>query len=65
MNKLEEKFYNAVNIRPDEAKQCAKITEQECIGFAEWLDGRHSASFERIDYKNLYQLYLKSKENGK
>lgn len=81
MNKLEEKFKEATkqyyeNYDVDAYyKQCAEITEQECIGFAEWKDKNYF--FSDVDFSfilngekckektlpELFQLYLKSKEN--
>lgn len=57
-------------------KKLAELTEQECIGFAEWVDGNFSMDNDKIWYsinlanieshygltsKELFQLYLKTK----
>lgn len=72
MSKLEEKFketlYSFFEYTNNEecAKQCAEITEQECIDFNEWLEYQHSlGNINTISktYKELFKLYQKSKEN--
>jgi len=65
------------NLAIDAAKQCVEITEQECIGFAEWINiESYICSTNELWYQmsdgitddgittqTLFQLYLKSKEN--
>jgi len=84
MNKLEEKFcdilidYKFVEFGQKYAvDECIKITEQECIGFAEWINiESYICSTNELWYQmsdgitddgittqTLFQLYLKSKEN--
>lgn len=70
MSKLEEKFketlYSFFEYTHNEecAKQCAEITEQECIGFFEWYTKQKPFCFKITDtIKDAFQLYQKSKEN--
>lgn len=79
MNKLEEKVYDIIvdmNRKDismgDGTKQLIELTEQECIGFAEFfanlseIDSQvweNEAPIRNLTIKEIFQLYLKSKEN--
>lgn len=61
MNKLEE-LEIQIKIMVNTIDTLEKTTEQECIGFAEWVISQEE---HEGDYtvKELYKLYQKSKEN--
>ena len=44
------------------AKKSAEITEQIAIEFAQWVD-RNKFNIFNLSFKELFQEYLKSKEN--
>lgn len=45
-------------------KKSAEITEQIAIEFAQWVD-RNKFNIFNLSFKELFQEYLKSKENDK
>ena len=74
MNKLEEKIEDVIttySINSGVVEKLKEITEQECIGFAEWKDEASTKIIIRHliltnkphSNSDLFQLYLKSKEN--
>jgi len=66
MKDLEKQFEHIMTIVniPEAAKQCAEITEKECISFAEWIDYNTLSKKVKVyemSTKELFKLYLKSK----
>ena len=67
MNNLEENFIKETQTHfkcsLHSAIKIAKYTEQECVGFAEWVISQEEYEGD-YTVEQLFKLYLKSKENG-
>lgn len=63
-NICSESNYSGILGKNEAASKSAEITEQIACEFAQWVD-RNKFNIFNLSFKELFQEYLKSKENDK